>query len=563
MRCSSGDEKRRVNNVPEAPTKTTVSPKTNVKRSLDFWLEKEIANNLAFLSVTSDDSRKVMAVCVEEHINGEGITIRIASNTEAFSEAAVGFRKIGVILERVARRREYIRQVIALDIDRILSRLRSRHTSTKRKAGKPAIITQLYDAINDESVKSTASLTDRSQGLQDLFTELEGIPDINASTALTHRLVRNIVAQAYILTSTTDLDLLFRDSKLQPPSLISHIPLAFGKLSRYYSATRSLICAARDPECRVFRTVVIEPFHTGIPSSLHEDGIKVHAEIQLLFFYELHPDLPRPRIICASKSACYLCNLFFRLHGVFQVPRSHGKLYPQWTLPDWLPILAARHAELANLTTRLKAALDSRAKLPRGTRHTDPNESVVSLPWSWPPSTIHKSLSSIATTSTIRPRSPLHQEGTQDAVLSQLSSMPPTPPWTPSAQISTPISSPLPLIPEEPVQTPSSSHCITITPTQLPYSASITSLTPPLLLHFDQPPLKLDFDFSHASPCRLLITKGAETAGEGGEYRVVDIEDIPTATEFQVAPLERKPREVKFQLQGVCVAVTWGLGVIA
>lgn len=97
-----------VNNVPETPTENPV-PKIYPTRRLSFLLEKEIAKILAFLSVTSDDKRKVLAVCVEEHINGEGITIRIASNTGELLAVTAGFRKIGEILEQIAREREYIR----------------------------------------------------------------------------------------------------------------------------------------------------------------------------------------------------------------------------------------------------------------------------------------------------------------------------------------------------------------------------------------------------------------------------------------------------------------------
>jgi hypothetical protein len=42
--------------------------------------EKEITSNLAFLLATSDKSLKVIAICVKEYYNKEGITIRIALN---------------------------------------------------------------------------------------------------------------------------------------------------------------------------------------------------------------------------------------------------------------------------------------------------------------------------------------------------------------------------------------------------------------------------------------------------------------------------------------------------
>ncbi|ROW02047.1 hypothetical protein VPNG_07663 [Cytospora leucostoma] len=61
---------------------------------------------------------------------------------------------------------------------------------------------------------------------------------------------------------------------------------------------------------------------------------KVHAEIQLLAHYEDAEDgVIRPRMIAATKDACSLCHSFIRLHGKFELPRTHGKLYGNWRLP--------------------------------------------------------------------------------------------------------------------------------------------------------------------------------------------------------------------------------------
>jgi hypothetical protein len=97
--------------------------------------------------------------------------------------------------------------------------------------------------------------------------------------------------------------------------------------SLLYSVTSELVCAARHRACRLFESIEVEPFQIPMPGSLSKSHWKVHAEIQLLFFYEAHPSRRRPRFICSSKSACYLCNLFFSLHGGFYVPRTHGRLY--------------------------------------------------------------------------------------------------------------------------------------------------------------------------------------------------------------------------------------------
>ncbi|OIW34440.1 hypothetical protein CONLIGDRAFT_709775 [Coniochaeta ligniaria NRRL 30616] len=61
---------------------------------------------------------------------------------------------------------------------------------------------------------------------------------------------------------------------------------------------------------------------------------KIHAEIQIVAYYELNPTSLHPRVICSNKDACYLCNEFIRIHGVFNIPKSHGRLYPGWRLPS-------------------------------------------------------------------------------------------------------------------------------------------------------------------------------------------------------------------------------------
>ncbi|KAF1996261.1 hypothetical protein P154DRAFT_566163 [Amniculicola lignicola CBS 123094] len=56
-------------------------------------------------------------------------------------------------------------------------------------------------------------------------------------------------------------------------------------------------------------------------------GYRVHAEIQLILDCECRNDiLHPPRIIKSSKSACYLCDLFIKLHCRFFIPKTHGRL---------------------------------------------------------------------------------------------------------------------------------------------------------------------------------------------------------------------------------------------
>ncbi|GKT68577.1 hypothetical protein ColTof4_01000 [Colletotrichum tofieldiae] len=60
--------------------------------------------------------------------------------------------------------------------------------------------------------------------------------------------------------------------------------------------------------------------------------LTVHAEMQLLSFYDHNPHLtPRLLFMGTSKKACYLCNEFMSRHPLtIGVSASHQKLYPTW-----------------------------------------------------------------------------------------------------------------------------------------------------------------------------------------------------------------------------------------
>jgi hypothetical protein len=134
------------------------------------------------------------------------------------------------------------------------------------------------------------------------------------------KVVGKIVKQVHAFSLATYLSRALQTSMIDP-SLKAYLPEAIGKLGRYYSAASELVCAARHRDCRLFENVEVEPFQIPVPASLSMSHWKVHAEIQLLFFHEVHPSRRRPRFICSSKSACYLCNLFFSLHGGFYAGR--------------------------------------------------------------------------------------------------------------------------------------------------------------------------------------------------------------------------------------------------
>ncbi len=76
---------RKLDKLLEGLRENLAVPEGDQIRRLSISREKEITSNLVFLLATTDKSLKVIAVCVKEYYNSEGITIRIVLNTRDLS----------------------------------------------------------------------------------------------------------------------------------------------------------------------------------------------------------------------------------------------------------------------------------------------------------------------------------------------------------------------------------------------------------------------------------------------------------------------------------------------
>jgi len=123
---------------------------------------------------------------------------------------------------------------------------------------------------------------------------------------------------------------------------------------------------------------------------------RLHCEIQLIVFYEEHPDLqPCVSYIACNKLSCYLCYHFIRAHGRFEVAGSHQSLYSLWTVPETVSFQDEdcanifRHA-LRTLCNDLERKMAAIRKLNPGRRPLFPqnNESAANVSRLSLPSTV-------------------------------------------------------------------------------------------------------------------------------------------------------------------------------
>ena len=348
------------------------------------------------------------------------------------------------------------RKIIVLDFARISARLQL----GKKYQLPSSHVMQLYRAIHDKSITKVgrtqlAVLQEQVAALLDLYRTLK----INSMTqrdpvAVDH--VERIIKIVHSLSQSSELSAALDDSSALGCAERTCLRDRIGKLGQYYKASTELVLAARRKKCQMFQRIRVENFQIHVPGDVRipsnpdsatplirtlresnhnskllrqfkgseskasaallqrldgtRSGIKVHAEIKLLFYYESHPNSVRPRVICANKSACYLCDLFLKVHGHFQVPRTFGKLNERWILPDWLDTIPPeRFPVLKNAVEQFSGILDAQIqRLPQGIRrHADPMESAIGISALWSMSSLenpHKGHPIVSTVGTLSTR---------------------------------------------------------------------------------------------------------------------------------------------------------------
>ena len=358
---------------------------------------------------------------------------------------------------------------MTLNFNRILCRLRSRHAKLrcnfkKDKLLRPKVIPQLADLLcqvtkfNSSAGADISSLTSEVENLVALFSDVESANTFEERSQSDLNTLISIVTTAHKISHRSVLhDVLGPVVKLNRVA-ISRLSSVLLKLGRYQSVASNLHRAAR--EYSIFTTIKIETVKLSpLPELIYENSdslitrlmyrsskenkkgltkssletrlritneqeaaqveydlkqiasavCPVHAEIQLLFHYELYNPTLLPRVICSTKKACFLCNLFFRLHGKFFIPSSHGKLYVKWAIPETMKCFKGDQAKrMASCITRLNETIEEtiRSILDKGFKaHPAPNESAIfqSAIWSASARSRSRSTPSLASTTSVLP----------------------------------------------------------------------------------------------------------------------------------------------------------------
>lgn len=212
------------------------------------------------------------------------------------------------------------------------------------------------------SLKFERSQVDR---LERVVTKLARYRDVSAylyRTARRYPIARNVRVVAVDLPSA-----LFGKS---PPN--GHVAELIPVLENIYGNTWTLADVCR--VLNISKSKAVSLFKKTTSSVKENSGI--HAEIQLLAYCNLELTGSKPRVICSSKKACFLCNLLIKTHGKVYTPYSHGRLYTGWRLPKLQDTHLARRLNIA-MRDFSRQSLETMRRENRTIKYPHPDESAV------------------------------------------------------------------------------------------------------------------------------------------------------------------------------------------
>ncbi len=348
-------------------------------------------------------------------------------------------------VNRSTNREALFRAVVTLNRGRILSRIRSRHAVSWRARGKTPLLQRLRTAkelLRNSSMCSTRaqSLASDVDNLQRQFDRLEDMDSLEARSSRSEEHLQGLVRSihTFLLQHKQDLKLIPYTPGLWSGNATESLIDRLTKVNQYVKACEELLRLARI--YRVFSNIVVEFVdlqqggrRLSVNAALGTNEIieasctreilsrvssrrrtsisdiresiktrlggtsRLHAEVQLVLYFEQDARLLRPRVISSSKSACYLCHLLLKIHGQYYIPNTHGRLYDtwKWPAPTQLPDTTGRGGgkidlqrllpEFSNAITRkIQDCLNNASVV----RRVEPLESRVDLLAAMTPSVV-------------------------------------------------------------------------------------------------------------------------------------------------------------------------------
>jgi hypothetical protein len=371
-------------------------------------IEHRLANDFALLAASKEAVFSVTAACIEEHAdpNGHltGLKLWLAANEGVSEELKSSLTEIWDCLSDSTSEADTLEKVFAkivhLNRLRIYQRVRKSvgHPPIFREAGrtrtnpddrlsrafsrmakprpaekwKPpeqcqelvrrglALNTRLLALLESLSADEIEQGSDNGvRQLENISKECFNVTTNNGRVPFKHLLVEcGLDAQLWLKSKYV--------GEVDKIGAYWRMAMSMFKIYRHISRGRPQDLSPIKLEVegvRPYVSVTKEPSIQGRPMSCY-----VHAEVQLITHlaqqkaraqseFSSTQQTRQPRIIGASKSACFLCFLFLNCYGGPKAPATHGRLYDQWTVPDLEEYTPAQADHLRQTLRRMHTAM--------------------------------------------------------------------------------------------------------------------------------------------------------------------------------------------------------------
>ncbi|KAI5361100.1 hypothetical protein Slin15195_G122120 [Septoria linicola] len=400
---------KRTNAVPiDVLTAVLGSGETSGGEHLPISVEKQVADDFAYIAAVSEGAQSVAAVCIEQHIDSDKddatLLLKVAGMDVVEESVKFMLLEIAEALQKVAQLRQPLttekhkacteilfQSIIEQHKQKLLGRLRSKKWTKPTYLGRThkKCLWQDFDNLVHRvqhiySKRSERKIREATAGYLKALEEAYTIFEL--STIDTGLALQSLVKDTYAFCK--QIEIKEYAAKLENASVTPQIGAALKtlrqleKIGAYWRIAVDLVAAAvKYPSSFAnIRVDYVQPY-SSVPTEItHESWAgkcHVHAEVQLVVEYALqaHNDaanssgsrLIKPRTVGTSKYLCYLCYLFLRYHGGFQGLSTHGRLYDQWTVPDLVEYTTETREKLANVLGQMNVHMEKQISRIQGT----------------------------------------------------------------------------------------------------------------------------------------------------------------------------------------------------
>ncbi|KAH7176904.1 hypothetical protein EDB81DRAFT_707606 [Dactylonectria macrodidyma] len=335
-------------------------------------LQKKFLDSFALIcSTSSKGGETASAVCLEQG-GPTGTVLRLASNLGVSQDLIDRLHLVLGDLTAVASRVSSVREKESEILYKIIDLTQDKIRSLLARLCKPKIQDQVEVAIKDLDEDDYPLEGTEGTNFRNWIRNLPILTALEPGTELSLLIPHVKWASQAKWVYSEQIEALFCPSGEELPPWINCIY----KLGRYFAAAKAMLKLATAqrtifemihvetvaaPEQQYFppskdKHALMAVLKRLLPKADHQKlmlqlgqtwltsdpeqrfrkacrlTLTVHAEMQLLTFYDHHPEFtPRLFYMGTSKKACFLCDKYISQHPLrMSVSASHQKLYPSW-----------------------------------------------------------------------------------------------------------------------------------------------------------------------------------------------------------------------------------------